>query len=225
MVYVPAGPFIMGTNSGEGIGPNTPREFNDARPKHEVEVAAFYLDKTEVTNAEYQKYCEATHYPPPPHWPNGKFEASEAEVPVTHIHWWEAQAYAAWAGKRLPTEAEWEKAARGTDERNFPWGEKWNAENVVWNVLRPQAVGSKPGGASPYGALDMAGNVFEWVNDWYKAYPKAPHDFPDFGEHYKVIRGGAFFGFDTIARTFYRSVAFPDTRSEWVGLRCAKDAR
>jgi len=225
MVYVPAGVFTMGINGGEAIGPNVPRELNDARPEHKVDVPAFYLDKTEVTNSEYQKYCRATGYPPPPHWPGGKFADTDANVPVTHIHWWEARAYATWAGKRLPTEAEWEKAARGTDERVFPWGKDWVAGNVVTNVLRPQEVGTKPGGASPYGALDMAGNVFEWVNDWYQAYPNAPHKFPDFGTQYKIIRGGAFFGFDTVARTYYRSVTYPDTRSEWVGFRCAKDAR
>jgi formylglycine-generating enzyme required for sulfatase activity len=222
MVLVPAGEFRMGTNDAEQPTENKPRLTADATPQHTVTLGAFYLDKTEVTNAAYKKYCDATKYPLPPHWKNGNFPAGEDEFPVTHINWWEAKAYAAWVGKRLPTEAEWEKAARGTDARVYPWGNDWDRSRVVWGAKRPDRVASRPSGASPFGALDLAGNVFEWTESWYEAYPKSPHQFAEFGKQLKVIRGGAFEGMENLARTFYRSVARPQTRSEWVGFRCAK---
>jgi formylglycine-generating enzyme required for sulfatase activity len=225
MVLVPAGEFTMGTNQGEGTGPNTPRMNNDAQPEHKVTLPAFYIDKTEVTNAQYKAYCDATGYPAPPNWTNGAFASGEEEFAVTHINWWEAAAYAAWAGKRLPTEAEWEKAARGTDKRTFPWGNDWDVNRVIWNRNRSFKVGTKPDGASPYGALDMAGNVYEWTASWYDAYPNAPHKFAEYGTQMKVIRGGGFYGSEFLARTHYRSVAFPSTRSDWIGFRCAMDER
>ncbi|HVF09161.1 MAG TPA: SUMF1/EgtB/PvdO family nonheme iron enzyme [Abditibacteriaceae bacterium] len=225
MVLVPAGVFVMGTSSGDRSGENVARENADAQPQRTVTLPAFAIDKTEVTNAEYKRYCAATGYPPPPHWPGGSYPDGEANVPVTFLNWWEASAYAAWVGKRLPTEAEWEKAARGTDGRRYPWGEEWELPRVVWNQSKPQPVGSKPEGASPYGALDMAGNVYEWTADWYAAYPEAPRTFPEYGTTYKVVRGGGFSGYNSIARTFYRSVARASTRSEWIGFRCVTDIK
>ena len=225
MVLIAAGPFLMGTSAQDRGGPNAVRENSDSNPQHSVDVAAFYIDKTEVTNAQYKRYCDATKYPAPPHWKNGDFPDGEGNVPVTFINWWEASSYAAWAGKRLPTEAEWEKAARGADGRAFPWGAQWDASKVVWGEKKPQAVGSKPEGASPYGVLDMAGNVYEWVADWYQAYPGATRTFPEYGTIYKVARGGGFMGFEFVAHTYYRSVARPQARSEWIGFRCVKSAK
>ena len=224
MVYVPAGEFTMGTNQSEDLGPNTPRFNNDARPEHKVTVAAFYLDKTEVTNAAYKQYCDATNYPPPPGWKNGTFPEGQENFPVMRVSWHEAFAYAAWMGKRLPTEIEWEKAARGTDARTFPWGNDWDGNRVVTGRDSALQVGSKPDGASPYGALDMAGNVYEWTQSWYDAYPDAPVKFAEYNETMKVIRGGGY-DYQSIAQTFYRSVAFPRTRSDWIGFRCAQDAQ
>lgn len=218
----------MGSSRGDMHGGHDIRLFSDAQPEHKVTVPAFYLDKTEVTNAQYKKFCEATGQPVPPHWKNGAFEAGEATVAVTHVSWWEAAAYAAWAGKRLPTEPEWEKAARGTDARQFPWGEAWDTDLLVTRQVKPQPVGTKPAGASPYGALDMAGNVFEWVADWYLAYPGSTQELPEFGKQCKVVRGGGFDslpGFPLIYNSAYRSVARPQNRSEWIGFRCAKDAK
>jgi formylglycine-generating enzyme required for sulfatase activity len=225
MVLVPAGIFVMGTSAGDRGGDNVPRQNADAQPQHTVVVSAFAIDKTEVTNAEYKRYCEATGYPAPPHWVKGNYTEGDANMPVTHVNWWEASAYADWVGKRLPTEAEWEKAARGTDGRTYPWGDEWELSRVVFGQTKPQPVGSKPSGASPYGALDMAGNVLEWVSDWYMAYPEAPRTFPEYGTTYKVARGGGFSGFNSITRTYYRSVARPSTRSEWIGFRCVKDVK
>lgn len=224
MVLVPAGEFTMGTNRGEALGPNIPRTHNDARPEHKVTLPAFYIDKTEVTNAQYKAYCDATNYPVPPVWKDGKYPDGEADFPVTHINWYEASAYAAWVGKRLPTEAEWEKAARGSDKREFPWGNNWDANRVIWHRNRSFKVGTKPNGASPYGALDMAGNVFEWTASWYDAYPNAPHKFAEYGTQMKVIRGGGFDGGDVLARTHFRSVAYPSARLDWIGFRCVQDA-
>lgn len=229
MILVPAGEFNMGTKKGDIHSTHDIRLFSDAQPEHKVNVPAFFLDKTEVTNAQYKKFCEATNYPVPPHWKNGSFAAGEEQIPITHVNWWEATAYAKWAGKRLPTETEWEKAARGAVEDNgYPWGPVWDKERVVTGEAKPQAVGQKPAGASPFGALDMAGNVFEWVQDWYMAYPGSTQNLPEFGKQYKVIRGGGFDslpGFPLIYNVAYRSVARPQTRSEWVGFRCAKDAK
>lgn len=224
MVLVPGGPFSMGTDEEDHTGDHTIRQFADANPRHTVEVGPFYMDKTEVTNAQYKQFCDATHYPAPPHWKGSAYPDGAAQVAVYNVNWWEATAYAGWAGKRLPTEAEWEKAARGTDGRRYPWGGEWDATKAVWGEERPQAVGTKPQGASPYGILDLAGNVFEWVNDWYGAYPGSKHQFAEFGTTYKVVRGGGFMGFEFIALTYYRGVARPQTRSEWVGIRCVKSA-
>lgn len=222
MVLVTAGEFTIGTNESEGIGPNTPRSNNDARPQHRVTLPTFYIDKTEVTNAQYKKYCEATGYPAPPIWKNGNFPAGEDEFPVTHVNWFEAAAFAAWVGKRLPTETEWEKAARGTDARQYPWGAAWDESYLIWSRNRSGKVGQFVKGASPYGALDMAGNVFEWTASWYDAYPNAPLKFDEYGEQMKVIRGGGFGGYESVARTYFRSVAYPVSRSEWIGFRCVK---
>ena len=225
MVFVPAGAFTMGTNAADAAGSNL-RQNNDALPQHTVTVPPFYIDKTEVTNAQYKRYCDATGYSVPPHWKKGTYPEGEAESPVTHVNWWEASAYAAWAGKRLPTEAEWEKAARGTDGRLYPWGNTWDGTLVVIARDKPQPVGTKPGGASPYGALDMASNVLEWVQDWYGPYPGARHTYPEYGTQYKVLRGGFFWGagIEVMSTTFYRSVNRPGTRHSAIGFRCAKGA-
>jgi formylglycine-generating enzyme required for sulfatase activity len=225
MLLITEGEFTMGTDQSEALGPNIPRSNNDARPRHLVDLPAFFMDKTEVTNAQYKEYCDATKYPAPPKWKGGSFPAGEDDFPVTHVTVYEAAAFAVWAGKRLPTEAEWEKAARGTDAREFPWGSGWENSRVVTNRSRADRVGTHPSGASPYGVLDMSGNVYEWTASWYDAYPDAPIRFPEFGEQMKVIRGGGFDGYESIYRTFYRSVAFPGSRSEWIGFRCVKDVK
>ena len=220
MVLVPAGAFLMGTNDLQQGTHNQ----GDSAPQRSVTLPAFYIDKTEVTNEQYKKYCDATGYPPPAHWNKGSYSAEQAQWPVTHVNWYEAQAYAQWRGKRLPTEAEWEKAARGLDGRLFPWGNRWDANRVVWERNGPAPVGSRPDGASPYGALDMAGNVFEWTQDWYDAYPGARLTLPGYGKNYKVMRGGGFDGKPYDVFTVHRSILPPRVRSEWTGFRCARDA-
>lgn len=228
MIYIPDGQFWMGTDRSDGSdnnqGTNTPLAANDARPRHRASNAAFFLDKTEVTNAQYKKFCDATGYAPPPHWKAGNFPEGQGDFPVTRVNWYEATACANWMGKRLPTESEWERAAGGTEGRLYTWGNTWDASRLVWDTDGPRAVGSKPQGASPEGALDLNGNVLEWTSSWFDAYPNAPTKQPDFGTKLKVVRGGAWTGGNETAESWYRSVNFPRARIEWVGFRCAKDA-
>ena len=228
MVYVPAGDFQMGTDEADGSDfnqrDNVPLTANDARPKHKATTPAFFIDKTEVTCAQYQKFCQATGIPVPPYWPNDKIPDGQENFPVHHVNWWEASAYARWAGKRLPTETEWEKAARGTDARKYPWGNDYDGAKANGSSDGPVKVGNYPGGASPYGALDMSGNVVEWTDSWFDAYPNAPTKQPDFGTKLKVVRGGAWISGDSLGRSWYRQVARPQSRLGFIGFRCAQDA-
>lgn len=202
MVYVPAGAFIMGSEYGDA----------DETPKHMSETGAYFIDKYEVSNADYQKFD-----------PEFAFEEGRENYPAS-VTWHKASAYAKWAGKRLPTEAEWEKAARGTDGRTFPWGETHDATFYNWDETYPRG-GSPAKPESPYGCVDMAGGAWEWTADWYKAY--AGNDIPceAYGENYKVMRGGASFNDVAMMRTTHRYYLPPDsTGGYFVGFRCVKDA-
>ena len=169
MVLVPAGPFLMGSLEGDP----------DERPPRRVTLHAFYIDKYEVTHGQYAAFVAATGRKPPVDWPGGKPPPSLAKHPVVNVTWSDAEAYARWAGKRLPTEAEWEKAARGADGRLFPWGDDAARKSAsgapAQGSKHPEGktfpVGSFPDDTAPCGAKDMAGNVWEWTADWYAAYP------------------------------------------------------
>ena len=215
MVFVTGGQFIMGSNP--------------------VSLSSFWIDKTEVTNAMYARCVKAGVCNPPrssgsntrqSYYGNPAFD----EYPVIHVSWLDANAYCTWAGSRLPTEAEWEKAARGTDWRPFPWGDVDPAS--IGGLLNFRAqdtteVGSYPNGASPYGALDMAGNVSEWVADWFSLdhYNHPPYRNPlgpDTGE-YRVWRGGSWANTSTdLVTTHSRTGNFPTDASSGIGFRCAK---
>ncbi|MCS6775882.1 MAG: SUMF1/EgtB/PvdO family nonheme iron enzyme [Chloroherpetonaceae bacterium] len=230
MVRIEAGPFRMGTNTG-----GEP----DERPGRQVYLPAFWIDVHEVTNGQYRRFCEATGHRPPPHWNNGTFPPGQEDWPVVYVTWEDAAAYAKWAGKRLPTEAEWEKAARGTDGRDYPWGNTFDPRHAALEEARFGKVGRFPSGASPYGCLDMAGNVWEWTADWYDAYPGAPR-YPvtrigpitysplsiHYGKKYKVIRGGGAFEYYSISntgRTADRARALPFAGYIGLGFRCVMD--
>jgi formylglycine-generating enzyme required for sulfatase activity len=230
MVNVPAGEFLMGSPSGEGD--------NDEHPQHTVYLDAYYIDKYEVTNAQYQAFVRATgHKEPyrsedwaqPYNWTNGMYPSDKADHPVVLVDWNDADAYCRWAGKRLPTEAEWEKAARGTDGRKYPWG-NWGPSsgllNFNTNVGKTSAVGSYPSGASPYGALDMAGNVWEWCADWYDAnyYGNSLKSNPTGANtrSYRVLRGGSWGTYPSTVPAANRGWSAPTLGSYLFGFRCSR---
>jgi formylglycine-generating enzyme required for sulfatase activity len=209
MVYVPAGEFLMGSSDGD------PDAADREKPQHTVYLDAFWIDKLEVTNAQYRKCVEAGACQAPRRCEGDKGfyeDETKGNHPVVCVNWNKAQDYAAWVGGRLPTEAEWEKAARGTDGRLYPWGNSppdCSKANLYGCVEGPRAgetlpVGSHPDGASPYGALEMGGNVLEWVADWwdegyYAGSPARNPQGPESGS-VKVLRGSAFPGAPEFAR-------------------------
>ncbi len=240
MVLIPAGEFEMGCDKG-----GDPME----APVHKVQVDAFNIDKFEVTNADYKKFIDDGGYQKKELWSNegwawkekSKITAPQyfneskyngAEQPVCGISWYEAEAYANWVGKRLPTEAEWEKAAKGTDGRKFPWGNDYKkglCNNKDEGIGKPTKIGKYIEGASPYGLLDMAGNVNEWCLDYfgreyYKSSPGNNPKGPDKGKD-KVIRGGGFSYDNYYCRTTRRGAYDPTQRSSSIGLRCVKDVK
>jgi formylglycine-generating enzyme required for sulfatase activity len=221
MVGVPAGEFIMGSPAGEGA--------DDEHPQHTVSLDAFWIDRTEVTNAQYRGCLDAGACAKPQYWGDSAYDADGQ--PVVGVVWNDAEAYCKWAGARLPTEAEWEKAARGTDGRVYPWGnEDPTCERANYNtdcVGKPALTGSYPASASPYGALDMAGNVWEWVADWYAAdtYGPSPQQNPtgpDSGDR-RVLRGGSWNMGPVHARCAYRDGNVPGSRFNYLGdgFRCS----
>ncbi len=231
MVRVPAGPFVMGADQGGDP---------DERPQHALTLPAYWIDEHEVTNEQYKRFCDATKHKPPVQWRNGSYARGQELWPVANVTWEDAAAYAQWAGKRLPTEAEWEKAARGGDGRIFPWGNEADANRAALDDeanLGP--VGRYPTGASPCGCLDMAGNVWEWTADWYNAYPgseKLPVERVGpvtysplsihYGRKYKVIRGGgaiAYYSIPDTGRSADRARALPFSAYDGLGFRCVLD--
>jgi formylglycine-generating enzyme required for sulfatase activity len=224
IVFVPAGEFTMGGD----LLPNQ-------RPIHTVSLDAFWIDRYEVTNMLFQKCVAAQHCQTPSEiysdrHPNGYYNNPEfADFPMASVAWADADQYCRWAGKRLPTEAEWEKAARGSDARLFPWGNTFDPDraNSAFNLdLVTTAVDSHPTGASPYGAQDMAGNVWEWVADWYDEtyYTRSPNLNPSgpLTGTLRVARGGGYGSYDTILRSTTRRELSPDDRASFIGFRCAR---
>lgn len=223
MVYVPAGEFIMGSS------------LLNEQPVHTVRLDAFWIDTYEVTNAHYKQCVDAGACRPPASTGSNEYETyfgdpSYDNYPINQIDWADATQYCAWAGEHLPTEAQWEKAARGTDGRTYPWGNTWDpafAHSTLDGYLDTAEVGSKPGGASPYGAMDMAGNVWEWTADWYSEdyYAAPPVDNPPGPQTGKarVLRGGGYGGYDAGMRaTVRRGDITPLERQTFIGFRCAK---
>ena len=222
MILIPAGEFWMGADKSVNVEYMAANE----KPKHKVFLPDYYIDKFEVTNQQYFNFCKETGHKLPLLLKEGAIPAGRENHPVVNITWDDADAFCKWAGKRLPTEAEWEKAGRGTDARTYPWGNGWD-QNLCNNRTSPYEdtvpVGTYPKGASPYGVMDMAGNAWEWTEDWYKSYPGAPNSFDETGKM-KVTRGGAYFYSIFLLLVTSRHPLPPDDRSEYNGFRCAVSA-
>jgi iron(II)-dependent oxidoreductase len=258
-VFVPGGPFTMGTST-------EPWALDNERPAHQVHVAAFYLDTTPVTNAAYAEFIADGGYDQrrwwtPAGWEHrqraglaaplfwrqdggqwlrrrfGLTEAVPAAEPVLHVCWYEADAYARWAGRRLPTEAEWEKAARYDPitgrSRRYPWGDadpSPSHANLGQRHLQPAQAGSFPAGAAPSGARQLIGDVWEWTaSDFmpypgFAAWPYKEYSQVFFGSDYKVLRGGAFAADPVACRGTFRNWDYPIRRQIFSGFRTARDA-
>jgi len=264
MALIPAGEYHMGTAEGSG-------GLADERPERLVFLHAFLLDRFEVTNQDYSAFVQSTGHRPPENnnpastiWDGAMYPHTIATHPVVNVSWEDAVAYCRWSGKRLPTEAEWEKAARGTDGRRYPWGNDWNwdransasywakrtiefqsgadweafwikgdgarlaKEKGIKGEVLTLPVGSFPDGVNPYGIHDLAGNVAEWVQDWYDPnyYRSAPLSNPSGPERgaIKSMRGGSWLKPAISLRTSDRDWGIMDSRPSGTGFRCAKDS-
>jgi formylglycine-generating enzyme required for sulfatase activity len=227
MVFIPAGECVMGSENGD----------SDEKPRHTVYLDAFYIDRYPVTNAEYKKFVEATKHRPPSHWQDGKIPPGKETHPVVNVSWDDAAAYAAWAGKRLPTEAEWEKAAGWDDlkkeQRVYPWGDRFDSakcNSKESGIGGTTPVGKySPQGDSFYGVADMAGNVWEWCADWYDEgyYKKSPKENPQgpASGSSRALRGGSWNDSDDSLRASNRGRYTPDDVDDDIGFRCARSVR
>jgi formylglycine-generating enzyme required for sulfatase activity len=225
MVEIPEGTFTMGFDGTQAL--------EDERPAHRVWLDAFTMDLHEVTTAHYGVFLRATDRPAPWLW-NTVDLGQQGDRPVIGVDWADADAYCRWAGKRLPSEAEWEKAARGSDGRLFPWGNQTPTSAVANFALGARfsyglvlvPVQSYDQGKSAYGLYQMAGNVWEWVQDWYAANyyemssERNPHGPPQ--GQFKVLRGGSWSDLPKYLLTYGRFKLPPETRNSYTGFRCAK---
>ena len=266
MVFVRAGPFVMGNDDDDvrqalAAYGDSLEFFRAEVPRRTIDLPAFWIDRTEVTNGMYRAFVDATgHRVPdettvwaaPYRWQGGTYPPGLRDHPVTLVSSEDAADYCRWRGMRVPSEEEWEKAARGAGGRTYPWGDRW----AVWRVAGADQrsttpldrldrwtdwwratylgrmrgrevgtfpVGSFPAGTSPWGALDMAGNVFEWVDADFEPYPGSPFGHPEFGQELRVVRGGDWYLGRIYHRAAARSRAPADHRVPTIGFRCACD--
>lgn len=240
-ILIPSGKFQMGTDLKNADAAS--------HPQHTVSLNAYRIDKYLVTNAQYARFIAATGHRAPSDWKYGKIQQGTLLYPVTLVNWYDASAYAKWAGKRLPTEAEWEKAARGTDGRRWPWGNEMDPArlNTYYNVGSATNVNAYTNGVSPYGVFDMAGNVDEWVQDDFNPYKGTDataevfqgkvakvldaqdralqiSDMVPVNRQYKVLRGGSWKGDPFATATYHRDYSWSNFASDFYGFRCASSA-
>ncbi len=227
LVLIPAGEFIRGTNN----------RLPDEGPQHIIKTNRYLIDKYEVTNLQYKAFIDATRHKSPKHFTNRTYPPGKADHPVVYVSWYDANEYCQWAGKRLPTDIEWEKAARSSDARMYPWGNTFKLAHANtpqrWKVLKQEGdttpVGVFAKGVSPFGVFDMSGNVWEWTASNYKPYPGNERINENYTEDYKTLKGGSwwdcsFYKCGISAPVFNRSFFLKVTKNSSFGFRCAKDA-
>jgi formylglycine-generating enzyme required for sulfatase activity len=235
MVYISSGEFVLGSDDvdpsglGKEFGARQTTFYEDERPIRKMNLDSFYIDKFEVNNRDFKNFCNKKGYPPPPTWENGMYIAGQALHPVENVSWFDANEYCKWAKKRLPSEIEWEKAARGPKANRYPWGMDFDKDKANFGLGDTVPGGSIPTDKSYYGAFDMGGNVMEWTSSWYKPYPGSTVKSKDFGEQYRILRGGSgtvvgHYNLSKIySRSAYRHYYLPGGRGNDSGFRCAKD--
>ena len=219
MAYIAGGEFLMGSDDGD--------EYE--RPAHRVSVAPFYMDLTEVTCEMYQEFVKSTGHRVPPNWTNNSYPSGAAKLAVTGVDWYDADAYAKWVKKRLPTEEEWEFAARSNDGRRYPWGNNWSsgaANAGDSSAQRVVDVGSFSPGKTRTGLLDLAGNAWEWTSSDLVAYPNGKLPEKPSGE-IKVVRGGSWQGTTSEVTTTYRGYLLASGGNDYsaTGFRCVRDVQ
>jgi len=237
MVYIPSGRFIMGSEDvdteglGKDVGSRGGAFYQNERPVRNIFLPGFYIDKYELTNERYKIFTYAAGYPLPPSWDweKGVYPDGRGNHPVNNVTWFDALAYCKWAGKRLPTEEEWEKAARGPLGNRYPWGMEYDENKANLTTGDTVPVGSYETDKSFYGVYDMGGNLMEWVDAWYEPYPGSKMKNGDFGKKFRILRGGVgnFSGhyyslIRVFARSSYRSFYWPDHGGNDGGIRCAR---
>ena len=241
-VLIPTGAFIMGTDIEAFYGTalaNSEHAKLDEAPMHVRFLDAYLMEQYPVTNAEYAAFVQETDHPAPSHWKNGRFAPEDANLPVVRVSWHDSEMYALWAGKRLPTEAEWEKACRGPDGRTYPWGNIFVSDESESTETTPESseiltahltpIGVRPAIVSPYGVGEASGNVWEWTADWYQPYAdtKRKKNGRGFDDKHKALRGGSWLEVrDGTARRYFRCAnrlhAPPDYTAGNIGFRCVQ---
>ncbi len=213
--------------------------YEDEHPRFKVTLKGFFIDKFEVTQLEYLKFVRSAGHRPPAHWRNGVYKVGSDSHPVTFVDWYDANDYCRWRGKRLPTEAEWEKAARGMEGHRYPWGDIFHVSRAHLSpasdiVMHLSPVGRYPKGASTYGVFDMVGNAWEWTESWYLPYPGSHLRKSEFGMKHRVVRGLSYHSLGhypggaypqvlaVYARAATRSYDPPSERLGDLGFRCVK---
>lgn len=230
MVRIPAGEFLMGSDETEGrIGTDVGV---DSIPKHKVETGPFWIDRFEVSIGDYRKFVKSTGKAAPAIWEEYKlfgYPPPDDSHPVVDVNFYEAEAYCQWAKKRLPSEAEWEKAARGTDGRIWPWGNELKTDRLNTESTKRRnwtsPVGSFPEGVSPFGLHDMAGNAMEWTSSILQSYPGGMRNLrPD--KKFRILRGGSWgMPANPFGRVAHREYRLADLAQPDFGFRCVKDAK
>jgi formylglycine-generating enzyme required for sulfatase activity len=231
MVLIPKGPFYIGSSEKdidwivETFFAESRDWYLDETPSQALYLNQFFIDKYEVTVGKYQKFLEETRRTKPKFLNNSRYNSPNQ--PIIGVTWQDAADYCSWLGKRLPKEVEWEKAARGDDGRRYPWGnsidsKKANVRGTKDSFRYSSPVGNFPEGQSPYGVMDMAGNAFEWTQDWYKPLPGNESENDLYNQRLKVIKGGSWKANMDLARSALRGKQFPHQSADHVGFRCVK---